>query len=90
MWIIILGVLRCIFTCEFAFKTKRAMCHEVKKTRSLKVRCYVERLVDLNQYFASFPGATLAYKIYVIGLNEILLNKMNDRWSKQAYVQGFD
>ena len=29
-------------------------------------------------------------KIGVTKLNEILLNSMPNRWSKQAYVQGFD
>ena len=35
-------------------------------------------------------GATLTVKIGVTELNYILLNSMNNSWSKHAYVQGFD
>ena len=62
----------------------------VKKTRSLKLRCYATRLIDLNEYLASFLGATLADKMYVTELNVILLNSTPNSWSKQAYVQCFD
>ena len=48
------------------------------------------RLIYLNEYLASFPGATMADKMGVTELNEILLNSMPKIWSKQAYVQGFD
>ena len=34
-------------------------------------------------------GETLPDKFYVIELNEILLNRMPNSWSKQAYSQGF-
>ena len=47
-------------------------------------------MIDLNEYLASFPGAALADKIYVTELNDIILNSMPGRWSKQAYVQGLD
>ena len=62
----------------------------MKKLRGIKVRCYAARLIHLHEYLASFPGATLSYKIGVTELNEILLNSMSNSWSKQAYVQGFD
>ena len=58
--------------------------------RSLKVRRYTARLVYLNKYLASLPEATLADKIGVTEFNEIILNIMPNRWSKQAYVQGLD
>ena len=61
-----------------------------EKTRSLTVRRYAARLIDLNEYLASFPGVILTDKISVTKLNEILLNSMPNRWSKQAYLQGFD
>ena len=32
----------------------------------------------------------MADKMGITELNEILLNSMPNRWSKQAYVQGFD
>ena len=62
----------------------------MKKPRSLAVRSYVARLIDLNEYLVSFPGETLTGKIGVIELYGILLNSMPNSWSKQAYVQGFD
>ena len=34
--------------------------------------------------------AKLTDKFGVMELNEILLNSMNNIWSKQAYVQGFE
>ena len=48
------------------------------------------RLIDLNEDWASFPGASLNDMISVIELNEIFLNSMNNRWSRQADLQGFD
>ena len=62
----------------------------IKKPRSLTVRRYTARLIDLNEYLASFPRAALTDNIGVTKLNEILLNSMPNSWSKQAYVQGFD
>ena len=41
-------------------KKNRAMRRGMKKTRSLGVRRYAARLIDLNKYLDSFPGATLA------------------------------
>ena len=64
-------------------KQKRAMRRCMKNTRSLKVRRYAARVIDLNEYLASFPGATMANKMDVTELNKILLNSMPDIWSKQ-------
>ena len=44
----------------------------------------------MNEYLASFMGATLADKIDVTELYEIILNSMPNRLSKQTYTQGFD
>ena len=62
----------------------------MKKTNSLKVRRYAARLIDLNEYLASFTRATIADKIGVTELNEIILNSMPNSRSKQAYVQVCD
>ena len=62
----------------------------VKKTHILKVMHYVERLIDMNNYFDSFPGATMADKIGITERKLILLNSMPNSWNKQSYVQGFD
>ena len=66
------------------------MLRRIKNPQSLNVRRYATRLVDMNEYLASFLGDTLDDKIGVNTLNEILLNSMPNIWSKQAYVQGFD
>ena len=62
----------------------------MKKTRTLTVRRYAARLIDINEYLESFPRANLTDKIGVTELNEILLNSIPNSRSKQAYVQGFD
>ena len=62
----------------------------MKNPRRLKVRRYAACLVDLNEYLASFPVATMADNMGVTELNEILLNIIPNNWSKQYYVQGFD
>ena len=63
---------------------------KMKTTRSLKVRRYVPCLIDMNEYLVSFPGSTLAQKIDVTELNDIILNSMPNSLSKKVYVQGFD
>ena len=50
----------------------------MKNPRSLKVRRYAGRLIDLNEYLAHNMGVTE------------LLNSIPNSWSKQAYVQSFD
>ena len=43
----------------------------MKNPRSLKVRRYVAHLINLNEYLASCPGATMADKIGITQLDEI-------------------
>ena len=62
----------------------------MKNQRRLKVRKNAARLIYLNEYLASFPGATMYYNMGVTELNEILLKSMSKSCSKQAYIQGFD
>ena len=71
-------------------KGRRSMRRGMKKTRSLTVRRYVARLIDLNEYLASWTGETLYDKIGVTELNKLLSNSTPNIWSKQAYLQGFD
>ena len=59
------------------------------KPRALTVRRYAARLIDLNDYLASFLGETLNDNIGVTKLKENLLNSTPNSWSRQAYVQGF-
>ena len=72
------------------FKKKRAMRRFLKNPHILKVGRYDVCLIDLNEYLALFPGATMSDNIGVTELNNILSNSMPNSWSKQAYVQGFD
>ena len=44
-------------------KQKNAMRHGMKKPRGLKVRQYMARLIDLNEYLDSFHGANLSDKL---------------------------
>ena len=55
----------------------------------MNVGCYAARLIDLDEYLASFPGVTLTDYIGVTGLNEIPLNIVSNSWYKQVYFQGF-
>ena len=75
---------------KFLSKQKRAMRHGMKKTCSLKLRHYVARLIGMNEYLASFLETTLADKMDVTELDDIILNRIRTSWYKQAYVQGFD
>ena len=67
---------------NFPSKQKHAMLRRMKKTRILKVRRYAVRLIYMNEYLDSLPGATLADKIDVTELHEILLNSVPNRCSK--------
>ena len=62
----------------------------MKKPRRLTVRRYAARLIDINEYLASFLRETLNDKIGITELNGILLNSVPKIWYKQAYIQGFD
>ena len=44
------------------------MCRGMKKPCALTVRLYSARLIDQNEYLASFLGVTLNYKI---GITEV-------------------
>ena len=55
--------------------------NSLKKKRA-KGRCYAARLIDLNEYFASFTGVTIYDKIGIHEINEILLNSMPNIWYK--------
>ena len=62
-------------------------CNE--KPRAITGRLYVARLIDINDYLTSFPGATLNDKIDVTKLEKIFLNGMPKSCSRQAYAQVF-
>ena len=62
----------------------------MKKSRALTVRRYADLLIHINEYLPSFPGDTLNDKIGVTKEIEIIIKSMPNRWSRQAYIQGFD
>ena len=62
----------------------------MKKPRSLTVRYYAARLIDINEYLANFSGENLTDKINVTKLNKTPFNSTPTSWSKQVYVQSFD
>ena len=64
--------------------------HVLKPPHILKIRRHALRLIYLNEYLASYPGAAMTDKMGVTELNDILLKSMPKSWSKQAYGQGFD
>ena len=47
-------------------------------------------MIDINKYLSVFPGSKESNKIWETELNEILLHRMPNRWSRQTYVKGFD
>ena len=49
------------------------MKHFMIKPHRLTIRQYVARFIDLNEYLASFPGATMSDKMGVTEFNGILL-----------------
>ena len=66
------------------------MHHGMRNPHSLKVICYADSLVDLNECLAVLPGAKISENICVAELNEILLNGFPNRCIKQSYVKEFD
>ena len=62
----------------------------MKKPRSLKIKRYAVSLIHLNQYLASFTVSTMADKIGVNELNEILSKSMPNIWCNKACIHGFD
>ena len=71
-------------------KQKRAMSRGMRKPRGLKVRWYVNNLIELNGYLAVLPEANTSDRIFMTELNKILLNSIPNLWIKHAHVQVFD
>ena len=70
-------------------KQKREMCRYMKNPYRLKVRRYFARLIDLDEYLASFLGATISDNMVVTDLNEILLSSISNRSTKKRMYTGF-
>ena len=62
-----------LFPVNYLLNQKRAMRRGMRKPHGLKVRQYSDRLIGLNWYLDSFPGATLSRKTGVTELNEFFL-----------------
>ena len=66
------------------------MRRRMRNTHSFKLRQYIARSVNLNEYLDLLPGANISEIFCVTGLNEIFLNSTSNIWSKQVYFQGND
>ena len=62
----------------------------MKKPHSFKVRRYTYFMVGINKYLSIFSGSKAIDKVREMDFNEILLNIMPNRWSRQSYVQVLD
>ena len=62
----------------------------MRNPRRLKVIIYADRIIDINEYLVTFPGANKSEKKCDTELNDIFLKIMPNIWSRQAYVQDFD
>ena len=67
-------------------KQKRKIYRGMRKPRKLKVRRYAACLIYINDYLDAFPGSNTSDKIDKMEIDEIILNSIPNRWSKQAYV----
>ena len=67
---IILGLCAYFPPVNSLLKQNQVMCSVMRKPCGLKVRCYANRLIDLNEYWALFPGAELADKIVMTELGD--------------------
>ena len=61
----------------------------MENPQSLTVRHYAASFININEYLASFPGATLTENIDITKLNKILLNIMPNSWSKKSSIKQF-
>ena len=64
-----------IFFCLYAVKAKVHNAPQNEEAAQNKSKTYTARLVDLNKYLDSFPGARIIDKIVVTKLNRILLDQ---------------
>ena len=69
VYYLIKGLAWYFFLCICFKKKQCAMRRCMKKPRILKVRCYAARLIDLNEYLDSFPGAPMEDKIDITELS---------------------
>ena len=66
------------------------MRHGMSKLYCLKLRCYADRMIDINDYLSIFFGSKTSDKNCEMELDQFLLDIMPNGWSRQADVQGFD
>ena len=76
-------------TCILNLKTEVCNAPLYEKSKQLKGKALCCALDSFKWIFVPFPGATMALKMGVNELNEILLNSMPHSWYKQACLQGF-
>ena len=62
----------------------------IRNPCGLKLRRYNVCMIVLNTHLSFLPEAKASAIFLKTELNKILLNCMLNRWSSQAYLQGFD
>ena len=65
------------------------MCRSMHKPRSLIIRHFELHQDELNKYLGHFPGSNDPKKMGEVEMNEILLYRIPNGCSKQAYLQEF-
>ena len=75
-----LGLGPYFFPVDVYSKQKPMMCSGIRKPCKLKLRWYAARLIDINEYLATFTGSKASANIGDTEFNEILLNSMTNVW----------
>ena len=83
---IMLGLGTYFFLVNALSKQRPVILHRMRNPRGLKVRRCAAHIIDLNKYFAVFPGENSSENICDMELDEILLKSMPNRCRRQAYV----
>ena len=79
---IILGLGTYFFPVNALSKKNCVMRRIIRKPRGLKVRRYMARLIDLNEYLAVFPGGNMSENNWTTELYKNLLNSTPRSWIK--------
>ena len=65
------------------------MRHRTRNPHKLKVRRYVEHMIDSNEYLDFFTWSKASDKIGETVLNEFIFHSTPNGWISQACAQGF-
>ena len=77
-----------LFPVNVLSKQNCVMRHGMRKPHSLKLICYAVCVIDLNKYFAVFPGENTSDNICETWLNEIFLTSFQTALSDRHICRG--